>query len=1292
MTNDTTTLQKALLAIQKLKRMVQDKKSDTPVAIVGMGCRFSQADNLQQFWELLQKGKDTVVTIPAKRWELLKDTDELLSREQHQYFGSYLSDITGFDAYFFGITPREALRMDPQQRLLLEVAYETFQDAGQTIETLAGSNTGVFTSLYANPLGYYQKILSEMDALYIPTGNAISIAANRLSYLFDLRGPSMVLDTACSSTLVGIHLACLHIQNKLCDAALVAGVNINLIPSVNALLHKAKMLSPDGKCHTFDACANGYVQGEGAGAIFLKPLAKALQDKDRIYAVIMGSAVNQDGKTNGLTAPSGMQQEALLKSVYTAANINPSTVGYVECHGTGTFLGDPIEVQALGEVVGNNRAKGHPCWIGSVKTNIGHLEPAAGIASVIKVALGLQKGEIPPHLNFSKPNPHIAFEKYHFKVPTTLQQWPTYTENRLAGISGFGFGGTNAHVVLQNMVQQEEASSSDNQTQTPEIFTLSAKDPLALNQYVQRWLEHLTQNPLSDLAQICYNTHVRRSHYFYKLAIIPDNVAELIAALQKVLVNNLSGNKNIFLYNEQEKTIPKLPAEVTTIDLPTLANLYVKNAKIDWQKREENRSYPQMDMPLYPWQHKDYWPPLSKLQGEAADTNTNHLFNGKSLISPLKIPQFEFKFNNQKIPEIKDTYNILHAGYYFEMITFAINEMYATPVFTAEDIEFSLPIIVPDNTVITVQLVFEVINKKILKFKFYSHTGGKEWKQHVQGNVVLDATAVKNIESLAVIKQRADTNNNATAFYNRVKAMAMPAAGSISWTHHYWCNDHEILCEFEQPLSIIKTDKLQSKIHFAAIDACIQGLFLVLPKQYETPYVASSIKRIKFLGKAAPKLYLYSTLGKIKADGQQYTGSWSLINQNNETLIKCEGLTMTRLGNKTQIENLGDSQLVKIDLSNIPLTERPQYLTNFFVDQIAILFAMPKEDINPQYSLSKMGMDSLLALVLMRVIESLDVTYSLEKILQGPSIAELVDYILAADDKPETVTSVPQDTPWIAYRKKQPTAKTRLFCFPYGGGGASIYRDWQNALPDTIEVCPIQLPGREARLNEAPINNISTLIDTLLENLQSEFTLPFAFFGHSFGALIAFELAKRLRREHLAMPKQLFVSAFPDPRIPTQSLNIMLQKLANKNIDLFALANSSAIKEITNQQLNTIFTIFSDNGITEYNNQVMSKAVIKVLLPIFIGDMSIVKSYQYHDEAPLSLPLTVFLGRNDQWVLPDDHLGWAHHTTVGCKFHEFDSAHLFIKEPHIKQQILNIISDTMIAHPKIQVKNEPIFS
>ena len=440
------------------KRAWFGKANGEAIAIIGIGCRFPGAQDARAFWNLLRNGVDAIREVPAQRFNLhdFYDPDPVALGKMVTRWGGFLEDVDQFDAHFFGISPREAARMDPQQRLLLEVAWEALEDAGQVREQLAGTPTGVFIGISNNDYGRIQfNDLDRIDA-YAGTGNALSIAANRISYVFDFRGPSIAIDTACSSSLVAVHQACNSLRSGESTLALAGGVNLILSPAITINFTKAGAMAPDGRCKAFDARANGYVRSEGAGVVVLKPLSRALADRDPIYAVIRGSAVNQDGRSNGLMAPNPQAQEAVLREAYLRAAVSPGDVQYVEAHGTGTLLGDPIEAKALGAVLALDRPPERPCLLGSVKTNLGHLEAAAGIAGLIKVALALQHREIPPSLHFEEPNPHIPFDQLPLRVNTTLCPWPAQPDTALlAGVSSFGFGGTNAHVVVQGAPQSD---------------------------------------------------------------------------------------------------------------------------------------------------------------------------------------------------------------------------------------------------------------------------------------------------------------------------------------------------------------------------------------------------------------------------------------------------------------------------------------------------------------------------------------------------------------------------------------------------------------------------------------------------------------------------------------------------------------------------------------------------------------------------------------------------------------------------------------------------------------------
>ena len=426
-----------------------------PIAIIGIGCRFpGDANHPEDFWKLLRDGVDAITEVPADRWLLntYYHPDPAKPGKTYVRWGGFIRDIDRFDADFFGVSPREAARMDPQHRLLLEVAYEALEDAGQVPERLAGSNAGVFIGISTCDYGGIQVSASERRSIdaYTNLGLGFCIAANRISYLFDLHGPSIAVDTACSSSLVALHLACQSIWNGECALALTGGVNLIIRPEGTIGFSKASMLAPDGRCKSFDARANGYVRSEGAGVVVLKSLASALADGDPIYAVVRGTAVNEDGRTTGIALPSRLAQESILREVYQRAGLSPTQVQYVEAHGTGTSVGDPIELIALGNVLGSQRPLGNDCVVGSVKSNIGHLEAASGVAGLIKAALCLKHRQIPPNLHFQTPNPDIPFESLRLRVPQALEPLPANgTGKPLVGVNSFGFGGVNAHAILE---------------------------------------------------------------------------------------------------------------------------------------------------------------------------------------------------------------------------------------------------------------------------------------------------------------------------------------------------------------------------------------------------------------------------------------------------------------------------------------------------------------------------------------------------------------------------------------------------------------------------------------------------------------------------------------------------------------------------------------------------------------------------------------------------------------------------------------------------------------------------
>ncbi|VBB05120.1 phosphopantetheine attachment site [Lucifera butyrica] len=491
-----------------------------PVAIIGIGCRFPGAAGPAAFWNLLKNGVDAITEMPARR----------AGQSEAAGMGGYLEEVEKFDAQFFGISPREAAGMDPQQRLLLETAWEALEDGGQVPEQLAGQRVGVFVGISGYDYGTMVRNYAQTD-IYAATGNALSIAANRISYLLNFRGPSMAIDTACSSSLVAVHLACQSLRHGESSLALAGGVNLLLSTEVTDAFSKAGMLAPDGRCKTFAAGANGYVRGEGVGVVVLKLLSQALRDGDPVYALIPGSAVNQDGRSNGLTAPNGQAQEEVVREAYRRAGVSPAQIQYIEAHGTGTSLGDPIEVNAVGKVLAAGRSPQSPCRIGSAKTNIGHLEAAAGIAGLIKVALALKHRQIPPSLHFDQPNPYIPFPDLPLEVQTELGPWPEKEGPLLAGVSSFGFGGTNAHVVLQSVqpAALKKYSMAGYGPQAEYLLPVSAASEEALQALARSYRDYLMGEggnvPVKDIG---YTAAIRRSHHRCRLATVVRSRQECI--------------------------------------------------------------------------------------------------------------------------------------------------------------------------------------------------------------------------------------------------------------------------------------------------------------------------------------------------------------------------------------------------------------------------------------------------------------------------------------------------------------------------------------------------------------------------------------------------------------------------------------------------------------------------------------------------------------------------------------------------------------------------------------------
>ncbi len=571
------------------------------VAIVSIACRFpGGADRPEEFWKLLRDGVDAITEVPANRWsaQSFYHPDWRKAGSIQSRYGGFVSEVEMFDAVFFGISPREAVHLDPQQRLLLEVCWELLERAGTAPSSLQGSQTGVFIGISTNDYLHRLARFPERIDAYLGTGNALSLAANRLSFTFGLEGPSVAVDTACSSSLVAIHQACQSLRSGETDMAISGGVNLLLDPTVSINHSRARMLSADGRCKAFSAQADGFVRSEGCGLTLLKRLSDAQRDGDSVLAVIRGSAANQDGSTSGLTVPNGPAQQKVIRRALRQSGLEPAEISYVEAHGTGTSLGDPIEAGALGGVFGSARQQ---LTVGSVKTNIGHLESAAGVAGLIKTVLSLEHRTIPPSLHCETKNPRIDWTSSPIRIPGACETWISEGDRPLrAGVSSFGFGGTNAHVVVEEPPQTPERTKPH---LAEYLLLLSAKTEAALRELARNYVEYL-EGTSEETADICYTAACGRDHFSWRLAVVGESKSELRHSISDWIESGFEAGSNVVLTPSAQADSPQPNG---SSKWRGLASRYARGENPDWPASYAGSDLRRVVAPGHPFERQRYW-------------------------------------------------------------------------------------------------------------------------------------------------------------------------------------------------------------------------------------------------------------------------------------------------------------------------------------------------------------------------------------------------------------------------------------------------------------------------------------------------------------------------------------------------------------------------------------------------------------------------------------------------------------------------------------------------------------
>ncbi|MCX8130383.1 MAG: amino acid adenylation domain-containing protein [Clostridia bacterium] len=749
------------------------------IAIIGMAARMPMADNIDEFWENLKNGVDCVTDFPETR---RKDMDDYLrftgeGGEDNKYCeGAYLREIDKFDHRFFRLSPREASLMSPNQRLFLETAWEAVEDAGYGGEKLVGSRTGVYIGYIADAIYDYKKIIMDTDPALLSeafTGNVTPITASRISYLLDLKGPSMAIDTACSSSLVGVHLACRAIQDGECDMAIAGGVRTNLIRLKDQV--KLGIESSDGRAKTFDDSSDGTGTGEGVAVILLKPLEKALKDGDNIYAVIKGSSVNQDGSSVGITAPNVLAQEEVIVNAWKDANIDPETITYIEAHGTGTKLGDPIEIDGIKRAFRRFTDKKQFCAIGSVKTNIGHLDNSAGIAGLIKAVMALYYKQLPPSIHFNKPNRKIDFTESPVYVNDRLKAWEKQDYPRRCGVSSFGLSGTNCHMVLEEAPEAKlEAKRDKNKIN---LLALSAKSDEALKALLERYSDFAAKSSCMELGDICYSANTGRGHYNNRLVLLLKSREDLEDKIRILLDRGLEGVQAEGIYYGEHKIVAdsrkvaesgeiteghvkELSKEAREIvceiadskdnsdeKYSQLCGLYIAGADIEWDLLYRNEKMRRISLPTYPFERKRCWLEIKKKAQKVAEA-------GKQLDYPL-LDRYITQSFNQEIYTTKFSAEkywalnehrvggncVLVGTAYLEIAIEACKKYFPDNTVELRDVLFLTPMVVYENEPVEVQTVIrkeDGLFEFVVASKLTAGDSGEDvtWVKHVEGKIL----------------------------------------------------------------------------------------------------------------------------------------------------------------------------------------------------------------------------------------------------------------------------------------------------------------------------------------------------------------------------------------------------------------------------------------------------------------------------------------------------------------------------------------------------------------------------
>jgi acyl transferase domain-containing protein len=1392
-------------------------QTSEPIAIIGMSGRYPQAKTLQDYWANLESGRDCITEIPQERWPLegffLPDKQEAVAQgKSYSKWGGFIDNFADFDPLFFNISLRDARNMDPQERLFVEQCWEVFEDAGYTKEQLTAKyngQIGVFAGITETGFSLYGPDLWKQGEKIFPYTSFCAVA-NRVSYLMNLHGPSMPIDTMCSASLTAIHEACEHLYRGECAMAIAGGVNLFLHPAIYIGLCAQQMLSIDGRCKSFGRGGNGYVPGEGVGAILLKRLSQAIADEDHIYAVIRGTSINHGGKTNGYTVPNPAAQGKSIRDALDKAGVDARTVSYIEAHGTGTELGDPIEMTGLSQAFRKDTQDTQFCAIGSAKSNIGHLEAAAGIAGVTKIVLQMQHKKIVPSLHSKELNPNINFVKTPFVVQQDLAEWKRPVVEidgvskeypRIAGISGFGAGGSNAHVVIEEYISQDtEQANIPVSAQSPAIIVLSAKDEDRLKARAQQLIAAIQEQKLgdSDLAHIAYTLQVGREAMKERLALLVESMKELEEKLRGFITgkNGIEGlyqgqvkrdKETLSLFTADEDMQKVIDIWASKGKYAKLLDLWVKGLVFDWNKIYGDVKPRRISLPAYPFAGEKFWIPeitnekRSALLYQGDHVQTSEPLKGRRIASPLKEMQFEYIMSIENFTELRDSHNILHVGYYQEMLCEVVKSSFNTSSYVIENMEFLTALRLVEGSVRVVSLVLSPEDENgFMKFQVSSReTEKNQWTLHVKGSLKINRDI--QVDKLPVEQYHDITEHGeqytATEFYQKMFEQGFNLGDSVKWIDHVWHREGEFVARFRSLTEVEKKYNYSIGMHPGVLDACAQ-LFVFVGQEYlpmGTIFMVVEMKEFKFYcaGNRDKAVWCRFVLDKDGLDGAYIQGEYTLYDEDGLILAQLRGNKVKKLnikgmenlelkrsqaekikktGMKAEVlegylqqmmaeqlgmqpekldtdeplRNLGMDSIIAMSFRNMvekslgikisaedllqgpsikelavtlnaqcqELATEPEKqhkagavkgeeLEGYLRQMMAEQLGMQPEKLDIDEPLRNLGMDSIVAMSFRNMVEkSLGIKVSAEDLLQGPSIKELAAIMQSESHdlefEPEKAEIVQKQSNgsniWYAHRIINKNARVRLFCVPYGGGGASMYRNWQEKLPDYIEVCPMQMPGKESRIKEVPIDNIDDAVDALEKAIKDELDIPYALYGHSMGSLVAYRLAYRLWQNAKNKPSHLFVGAYSRPSL-TPNLNFRKKLAMFKSKGFNGVPTASEIEALSAAQLDGLV-----HEIGGMENVVVEEDIAKRLVAQALADFRIVESFKFKEEPLFDVPITAFHGLEDERVPEEDMHAWKSGTTSAFKIHLLSGNHFFLNKEQNQDELIAFIKEDIDLH------------